>query len=178
MLICRIDNELELRVLQEEHADALASLEAGDLSHSQGEWVFRPGEHVAFIKQEIAAHAAGKSLPAGIWQNGQLVGVVLLHDLHVQNKTAGLDFALDARFRARGIMTKSCRAIISHAFSQLGLNRVEIQADVANAPSCTLAQRLGFVKEGVIRDRYWNGQEFRSCALYSILARDGEETES
>ena len=61
---------------------------------------------------------------------------------------------------------------LAHAFGPLGLRRIEADIDPRNAPSCTLAERMGFVREGLLRERWRVADELQDSALYGLLARD------
>ena len=69
-------------------------------------------------------------------------------------------------------MTKSCRALIEHAFRELRLNRVEIYCAVENSRSRRIPARLGFVEEGVHRQAEWVHDHFKDLVSYSMLARE------
>jgi ribosomal-protein-serine acetyltransferase len=177
MLIARID-DLELRLLEEGDARHLAAMEPGDLSYNQGEWACPPGQHASVVSQKSTANREGTAVFCGIWREGQLVGLAGLQNINKHNQTASLDYGVDARFRSQGIATRACRALINYGFQEAGLNRIQIEVDVFNLPSCAVAERLGFVKEGIIRDRYKGVDGFHHCALYSALAREWQTDES
>jgi len=69
-------------------------------------------------------------------------------------------------------MTASCRACISHAFTELKLNRVEIRCAVENRKSRAIPERLGFRFEGTLREAQWLYDHFVEHALYGMLARE------
>ena len=59
-----------------------------------------------------------------------------------------------------------------HAFDQLGLRRLEADIDPRNAPSCRLLEGLGFVREGLLRQRWRVNGEICDSAFYGLLAED------
>jgi ribosomal-protein-serine acetyltransferase len=69
-------------------------------------------------------------------------------------------------------MTKSCRALVEHAFRELRLNRVEIFCAVDNRRSRAIAERLGFTLEGTHRQAEWVHDHFKDLVAYSMLARE------
>jgi len=177
MVIAKID-DLELRLLEDSDADSVAAMEPGDLSYNQGEWVFPAGQHLSVVKRKSAANRERTAVYCGIWRESQLVGLASLQKIDWQNQTASLDYGMDARFRRQGIATRACRALVLHGFEEAGINRIQIEVDVMNLPSCAVAERLNFVKEGIIRDRYKGVDGFHHCALYSALAREWRIDES
>jgi RimJ/RimL family protein N-acetyltransferase len=57
-----------------------------------------------------------------------------------------------AGYTGRGYVTEACRAITAAAFDVLGAARVEIRCHDANVRSWRVAERAGFVLEGVLRN--------------------------
>ena len=49
-------------------------------------------------------------------------------------------------------MTEALTAILDHGFGVMGLNRVQVLVMPRNARSLRLVRRLGFVREGVLRE--------------------------
>lgn len=173
-MFAQIDGSIEMRLLESQHAEALDHLDPGDLTHSQGEWLFTPGQGQAanLISKSLAEFRAGTGLRVGIWVGEVLVGTASLNEIDQRKRSAGLGYALAGPYRGRGIMTEACRALISHGFSSLKLNRITIIADPRNIPSCAIAERLGFTREGLLRELWKSESGWGDGALYSILARE------
>ena len=165
-------DRFELRLLTAQDADTLKTLEPGDLSNSQGEWFCIPGGEKAFLEAALREEDAGKGFWAGIWDGKTLAGMIALHDLDQSSKSAGISYVLSAPFRGQGIMAKACRLLVSHAFEKVGLERVHIIADIANQPSWALPEKLGFKKEGILRDCYRAASGSRDAVQYSICANE------
>jgi ribosomal-protein-serine acetyltransferase len=83
-----------------------------------------------------------------------------------------IGYWLAAPWQGKGIMTTACAALIDHAFKELKLHRVEIRCATGNARSRAIPERLGFVKEGVIRQGEWVNDRFLDLAVYGMLATD------
>jgi RimJ/RimL family protein N-acetyltransferase len=108
MLICSIDEGLELHHLEQKHVQSLLALDPGDLSFSQGEWVFASDQAEAWIGEILKDAAAGTGLESEILKEGSLIGYLALHEIHKGRQSAVLEYALDGRFRRKGIMTRCC----------------------------------------------------------------------
>lgn len=52
------------------------------------------------------------------------------------------------------------------------LNRIEADIDPRNAASARVPERLGFVREGLLRERWIVGDEVTDSALYGLLRSD------
>jgi ribosomal-protein-alanine N-acetyltransferase len=75
-----------------------------------------------------------------------------------------------AGMNRRGLMKEAVSLVVTHAFRDLGLHRVEANIQPANQPSRSLVQRLGFRQEG-FSPRYLkiNG-EWRDHERWAVLA--------
>jgi len=81
-------------------------------------------------------------------------------------------YDLDPAHWGRGIMTEALRAVLEYGFGKMGLNRVQATVDSGNTKSLRLLHRLGFRKEGVLRQNsYFNGQ-FRDDVCFSMLKKE------
>jgi ribosomal-protein-alanine N-acetyltransferase len=111
--------------------------------------------------------------------DGCLVGTCTLAHLDSANRRAELGFALGREFWGRGYMTAALPAIIEFAFDCLGLHRVFADTDPRNVRSIRVLERLGFRREGVLREHYLVQDEPQNAAVYGLLrsewARGGEQ---
>jgi ribosomal-protein-serine acetyltransferase len=184
MLICSAGGGIEVQLLEECHAEELLGLAEGwEYRPQVNEWLFpgnSPDAARAFIRGHLERFSRERGFGAGIWREGRLVGVICLSIGGVlgvdvpRPVTASIDYALAPAARGQGIMTKACSALIDYAFANYPLNRIEITPDVANAKSCAIPQRLGFTKEGVLRQMVSYGEFFGDIAVYSLLRSEWE----
>lgn len=80
-----------------------------------------------------------------------LLGSIDLHEISRQNRRAEIGYWIAAEARGRGVATRAVRLIAEYAFEVLPLERIGISAEIGNAPSCLVAERAGFSREGVLR---------------------------
>ena len=104
-----------------------------------------------------------------LFADGVLCGAVRLKDVEPPNRKAAVAYYLGAEFLGRGIATDAVRAVMRHAFDRLGLRRIELRCVVGNRPSIRLAERLGFVREGELRESEWLGDTFVNEYIYGLL---------
>jgi len=74
------------------------------------------------------------------------------------------------------ILTKCCTALINHGFNELGLNRIEIKCATGNKKSRTIAEKLNFKREGILRQAEWLNGRFIDLYLYSMLKEEWQQT--
>lgn len=183
MFSYKIDNKIELRLLQEQHAEEVLSLLKQNQSHLQAEltWLNNQISLIdakEYIRAGLERFAANNGLRAGIWLQDHLAGIVSLHNLVWVDRKGSLGYWLGASFQGQGLVTKACRVLINHSFNELKLNRLEIQCAPDNHRSRRIAERLGFTQEGVLRRSWWIQGRFVDQVVYGLLASDWQDKTS
>ena len=107
--------------------------------------------------------------------NGDIVGSAGVDIRSKKNKIAEIGYWLSHDYNGRGIMTRAVHAMEKLAFDMLEMRRVEIRADVRNKKSCAVAERAGYVAEGVLRGAYILRDESTDVAVYSKLKSEWEK---
>ncbi|ETP61422.1 hypothetical protein BDSB_27145 [Burkholderia dolosa PC543] len=69
-------------------------------------------------------------------------------------------------------MSEAASALIEHAFGTLNLRRIEADIDPRNVALARLLERLGFIREGLLRERWIVGDDVSDSALYGLLKSD------
>lgn len=142
-------------------------------------WSFLPYTELSQAEEHVARNRAfsklGENVPWGIEKDGLLVGTVTLHDWNVYSERAEIGYMLARSLWGQGLAREATTLAIDHAFGPLGLRRLEADIDPRNMASQKLLERLGFVREGVLRERWKVGDEISDTALYGLLKRDWEE---
>lgn len=103
---------------------------------------------------------------------GAIAGAIGFHRIDRRNAATSLGYWLGKDHQRTGLMTAAVRALISLAFGEWELHRVEICCAPGNARSRAIPERLGFTEEGVRRDGERFPDGFRDLVVYSLLATD------
>lgn len=83
-----------------------------------------------------------------------------------------IGYELGHAYWGKGFMQEALRAIISYGFEAMNLNRIEAMVMLEASRSMNLLLKLGFQKEGILREHgYWKGQFWDEYCL-SLLKRD------
>ena len=69
-------------------------------------------------------------------------------------------------------MNEALSGLLDYGFTELDLNRIEADTDARNERSARLLERLGFLKEGLFRERCIVNDEISDSAMYGLLRRD------
>ncbi|CAG4969949.1 GNAT family N-acetyltransferase [Novilysobacter luteus] len=101
-----------------------------------------------------------------------LIGTATLASIDRGQGRAEIGYALHPDRWGQGLAQEAVHAVLGHAFDGLGLRRVEADIDPRNAASCRLAERMGFIREGLLRERWCVAGEVTDSAIYGVLAGD------
>lgn len=173
----RVDEDIELRALDEADGRSLFDLTDRNREHLRAWLPWVDGtrtvdDTLAFIRVARQQERDGFGFQAGIWYRGDLSGVVGYHRIDWSRRKVALGYWLGREFEGKGIMTRSCRALVDHAFRELGLERVEIRAATGNARSRAIPLRLGFREGGFIPRAEWLYDHFVEHVVYTLSLGD------
>ena len=107
--------------------------------------------------------------------NDLLIGTVTLFNLDLSNGRAELGYALGRKHWGNGYMQEALQALLSHAFDVLNLRRLEADVDPRNAASIRTLERLGFQREGFLRERWHVNGEIQDALFYGLLRREWQK---
>ena len=125
-----------------------------------------------YVATGLKQFALNQGIHVGIWEKGQICGMINFFPIDWPNKAACLEYWLGASSQGRGIMTASCRAMVKHAFGTAGLHRLAIHCAEENRRSRAIPERLGFTFEGIARDAEWLHDRFVHHAVYGLIEGD------
>lgn len=81
-----------------------------------------------------------------------------------------IGYWIRASEEGHGYITGAVRLLANYAFDTLKANRLEIRCDEQNARSAAVPRRLGFVREGCLRnDMTTPGGDLRSTLVFSLI---------
>ncbi len=78
----------------------------------------------------------------------------------------------DEAHKNKGYMGEALKAVIRYGFEHMGLNRIEALVGPNNGPSLTLIHRMGFLKEGVLREHYVKNGVAEDSVAFALLRKD------
>jgi RimJ/RimL family protein N-acetyltransferase len=127
-----------------------------------------------YVEDTRQGCAEGSFLQWGVARSGDdaLLGTCTLWKVDPPNRRSEIGFVLGREHWGRGLMTEALETLFEFAFDRLGLERLEADVDPANAASIALLERLGFVREGFMRERWWVGGKAFDSVFYGLLARE------
>ena len=126
------------------------------------------------IARETEAIANGEHLSLAIErsEDSRLIGQCVLFKFSDTCRRAEIGYSLASSAWGRGLMNEALRAFIRYGFEHLALNRIEADIDPRNEPSARTLERLGFQREGLLRERWIVNGEISDSIIYGLLRRD------
>jgi ribosomal-protein-alanine N-acetyltransferase len=100
------------------------------------------------------------------------LGMVTYHHGHIRNKRVEIGYIIDPAHHRKGIATEAVSAMLDFCFGELGLHRVQAFTHPDNTASRKLVEKLGFRREGLLRDNLRVGDDWRDDVLYALLQTD------
>lgn len=104
-----------------------------------------------------------------------VAGVVGFKGIDFLNRKLEIGYWLAEAYQGRGIVCRSCSALIRYAFAAMGMNRVQIKAAVGNKKSSRIPERLGFTLEGIERAGELIRHKFVDLQVYSLLKQEWQQ---
>ena len=137
----------------------------------------RAGRFIAAC-QQMAAEGSGARVAIQGVADGAFLGWCGVSGWNRVYRSASLGYVLDDAAWGHGYATEAARALLGWAFETLDLNRVQAEADTRNAASARVLEKLGFVREGTLREDCIVNGEVSDSWVYGLLRRDWRTTSS
>lgn len=161
--------------------DAGSLLEIFSDSEVMRYWHTAPWETIQdsldFINESNGSMQDQESLVLGVYlkSTGELAGKCMLFSYDKESKRAEIGFGLGRSFWGRGYIHEAGEALIQYGFNSLGLRRIEAEIDPDNQSSAKALGKLGFSREGLLRQRWEVNGIVSDSALYGRLVSDRPE---
>jgi ribosomal-protein-serine acetyltransferase len=176
----QVDDTISLEFLEEIHAESLLNVVNANRSYLR-EWLpwvdqmQTVANFTHYIIDTKKRALAETDFGYAIIIDKNIVGRIGMHHINQQNKIGEIGYWLADGLQGRGIITKSCKALINHGFTELGLNRIEIKCGVGNDKSRAIAEKLQFKPEGILRQAELLNGKFIDLYLYAMVKDDWEK---
>lgn len=173
-LFLDLGDGIELRSWSVRDASEIFALVDANREHLRAwlPWVDRtagPAQIAEFI--QMARRRDHDREGNGIYVGGALVGSAGL-SWSTEDMEGEIGYWLAADAQGQGLITRATRALTTYGFGEVGLHRVTLKAAVENTRSRAVAERLGFVQEGVLREAGMTGLGRVDLVLYAVLAHE------
>ncbi|MHA1946383.1 MAG: GNAT family N-acetyltransferase [Candidatus Hodarchaeales archaeon] len=104
----------------------------------------------------------------------QLIGTVSYVNWSKNDRCAEIGYDLSKEYWRKGLMTEALKIFIRYGFEVMNLNRIEATTNINNERSKKVLIRLGFVQEGILRQKYRFRGKFSDEIIFSMLREEWE----
>jgi [ribosomal protein S5]-alanine N-acetyltransferase len=167
---------LGLRPFTDADADALFALHSN--AHVLRYWDAPPwsgrdrAERFIAACRQIADEGTGVRLAIDRDHDRTFVGWCSLTGWNPNYRSASLTYCLDDAAWGHGYGTEAARALLSWAFDTLNLNRVQAETDTRNLASARVLEKIGFVREGTLREDCIVNGEVSDSFVFGLIRQD------
>lgn len=110
-------------------------------------------------------------------EGGDLVGAVSLMNVDRKTGLAELGYWVGKPFWGRGFCSEAARAVVTHGFDVINLERIHAHHMSRNPPSGAVLEKIGMIREGAMRRHMPKWGVLEDIELYGILRTDYERQE-
>jgi ribosomal-protein-alanine N-acetyltransferase len=104
--------------------------------------------------------------------DGAFIGWCALTRWNRDYRSASLGYCFDAAAWGRGYATEAARGLLQWAFDTLDLNRIQVETDTRNVASACVLEKLGFMREGTLREDCVVNGEVSDSWVYGLIRRE------
>jgi RimJ/RimL family protein N-acetyltransferase len=124
--------------------------------------------------QQLAEDGTGARVAIDRVEDGAFVGWCTFVEWDPDFRSATLGYCLEEAMWGQGYATEAAYAVLDWAFDTLDLNRVQSETDTRNVPSARVLEKLGFLREGTLRENCVVNGDVSDSWLFGLLRRDWE----
>jgi RimJ/RimL family protein N-acetyltransferase len=121
---------------------------------------------------QMAQDGTGVRLAIERANDGAFMGWCCLTRWNPVYRSASMGYCLDEPAWGQGIGTEAARALLQWAFDTLDLNRVQADTDTRNIASARVLEKLGFTREGMLREDCIVDGDVSNTWVYGLLRRE------
>jgi ribosomal-protein-serine acetyltransferase len=172
-----VDDEIALVLAEERHAQLMTDLIVRNQARlARWEpWAEQPATLEgtrAYIRSALEDFVRGRQISTIIAVDGgrRFVGRCGIR-INPHTSAGDIGYWIDRDYERRGITSRSARALISSAFDEVGLSKMDLRTSVDNKRSRAVAERLGFAFEGLLPGGLQFAHRSDDVALYGVTAK-------
>ncbi|HEX4088652.1 MAG TPA: GNAT family protein [Trebonia sp.] len=122
--------------------------------------------------EQMAEEGSGARVALDRVSDGAFIGWCSLTRWNPDFRSASMGYCLAEAAWGQGYATEAGRALLQWAFDALDLNRVQAEADTRNVASARVLEKLGFVREGTLREDCIVNGDVSDSWVYGLLRRE------
>ncbi|MGF1667104.1 MAG: GNAT family N-acetyltransferase [Acidimicrobiia bacterium] len=174
----------ELRRFSRRDTDTLAASVRGSLPELQ---LWLPWAHMGYNRDDAAAYVRDSTQS---WKDGRAfdyairaiddsdghLGNISVWQVSRMGRSGEIGYWVRSDRAGIGIATETTARMITLGFERLGFHKINLRIAVGNRPSERVAEKLGFAREGVLREELLIRGRWVDHTLYSLLEHEWRAT--
>jgi ribosomal-protein-alanine N-acetyltransferase len=169
-------DRLRLRPFSESDANAMYALHSNArvLRYWDSAPWTEPARADQFIEtsRKMADEGTGVRLAIDLRSDDTFIGWCAFMRWNPEFRSGSIGYVFAENVWGQGYATEALRALLTWAFANLDLNRVQAELDTRNGASQRVLIKLGFVHEGTTREDCIVNGEVSDSFIYGLLRRD------
>lgn len=161
------------RLISDDVPDWLAILENEDVKRCLVDFPVNPSpadiQEIVDWADMIFEHKTGIRWAITRKPDDTMIGTCGFHVYNSDNHYAEIGYELNRDYWRQGIMREAVTAVLDFCFDNLDLHRVEADVTEGNEASAGLLKNLGFVQEGIWRERVFAQGQYYSLWQFGLL---------
>lgn len=105
-------------------------------------------------------------------ESKKLIGTIGYDAMHIKNKRADIGYDINSNYWRQGFATEAINKVLEFGFSKLDLNRIGAVVFPENIASLNLLQKIGFTKDGLLRQYIIQNNIARDTIVLSLLKKE------
>ncbi len=102
-------------------------------------------------------------------EKDEILGLFGMHSYDDYRKSVEFGYGVSPRHHRKGFFTEAALHLLSNLFVKTDIHRIYAYTSSKNLSSCKSLEKVGFQKEGIIRDYYLKDKKFFDAVLYSRI---------
>lgn len=131
-------------------------------------------EATGFVYSEVNAFQNHEGIRWAICMKNSstLIGSAGFWRIDRKHLRGEIGYELLPEYWKRGIMYEALTEIINFGFNKMNLHSMEANTDPMNTASMRLLEKLGFIKEGLLKESFYFDGKFLDTVVFSLVKKD------
>jgi RimJ/RimL family protein N-acetyltransferase len=122
--------------------------------------------------REMAQEGSGARLAVERVSDSAFIGWCTLNNWNPDYRSASLGYCYGEAAWGHGYATEAAHAVLQWAYGTLDLNRVQAETDTRNVASARVLDKLGFQREGTLREDCIVNGDVSDSWVYGLIRRE------
>jgi len=128
-----------------------------------------PNQVKLFLREIANFNIGGQKFNLLIQCDGQIIGLIGFHKIDRVHARAEIGYWLGEDYQGRKIMQNVIPKFLHYGFEALAINKVELLTLTSHKRNIRLVEKIGFKKEGVLKEQYFMHGAFQDAIAYGML---------